>query len=367
MKDKKTLGSIFLITIIILIVVSISMIASVSFTKGMREYNNYYYFLQRQVIWIIIGTVVFYLVSRIDYRWYKNKRTILYFFGFGLLILVLLIGKEVNGAQRWLGFGSISIQPSEFVKLIFILYLASSLEFYRHKNYTPRATLIASFIPLLIYCCLIVAEKAFSNTVHLFIIGSIMMLMSRIDLVEYSVALLVSALFGLVAMFSSPYRIKRILNYMNGFGEGNNDIGYQARQSLIAIGGGGIFGRFYGNGLQKYFFLPEIHTDYIFSGYSEELGFIGTISLIIVYLAMLTIIVMSISRIKDMYGKFILIGIFALFATQVVGNIAVVTGMIPSTGIPLPIVSYGGSSIIKIMMALGIVYNIIKNIGVEEK
>ena len=365
MKDKKILGTVFLITIIILIVISISMIASVSFTKGMREYNNYYYFLQRQVMWIILGAGVFYAVSRIDYRWYQEKRTILYILGLILLVLVMIVGKEVNGAQRWLGFGSISIQPSEFVKLIFILYLASSLEFYRYKNYTPRATLIASFIPLIIYCIMIVAERAFSNTMHLFIIGSIMMLMSRIDLVEYSVALLISAFLGLVAMFSSAYRMKRILSYMNGFGNGNNDIGYQARQSLIAIGGGGIFGRFYGNGLQKYFFLPEIHTDYTFSGYSEEFGFIGTVLLMAVYLVMLGVIIIAILKIKDTYGRFVLIGIFALFATQVVGNIAVVTGMIPSTGIPLPIVSYGGSSIIMIMMALGIVYNIIKNIGVE--
>ena len=135
MKDKKILGTVFLITIIILIVISISMIASVSFTKGMREYNNYYYFLQRQVMWIILGAGVFYAVSRIDYRWYQEKRTILYILGLILLVLVMIVGKEVNGAQRWLGFGSISIQPSEFVKLIFILYLASSLEFYRYKNY----------------------------------------------------------------------------------------------------------------------------------------------------------------------------------------------------------------------------------------
>lgn len=204
MKDKKILGSTFLITIIILIVISISMIASVSFTKGMREYNNYYYFLQRQVIWITLGAGVFYAVSRIDYRWYQGKRTMLYLLGLVLLVLVLIMGKEVNGAQRWLGFGSISIQPSEFAKLIFILYLASSLEFYRYKNYTPRATLFASFIPLMLYCVLIVAEKAFSNTMHLFLIGSIMMLMSRIDLIEYSIAFLVSSLLGLIAMFPSP-------------------------------------------------------------------------------------------------------------------------------------------------------------------
>ena len=367
MKYKKTLGSVFLITIIILIVVSISMIASVSFTKGLKEYNNYYYFLQRQIIWIIIGLCVFYVVSRIDYRWYKKKRTILYMLGAVMLLLVLFIGKEVNGAQRWLDFGIISIQPSEFAKLIFILYLASSLEYYRQKNYTPRETLIGSFVPLMFYCVLIVFEKAFSNTLHLFIIGSVMIFMSRIDLVEYSLALLMSALLGIITTISSPYRMKRIMSYMNGFDGGNNDIGYQARQSLIAIGGGGIFGRFYGNGLQKYFFLPEIHTDYIFSGFSEEFGLIGSLLLIIVYMVMLSIIIVAILNIKNKFGKFVLIGIFAMISTQVIGNIAVVTGVIPSTGIPLPIISYGGSSIIVIMMALGIVYNIIKNIDIEEE
>ena len=145
-----------------------------------------------------------------------------------------------------------------------------------------------------------------------------------------------------------------------------DDLGYHTTNSLIARGSGGFSGRFYGNGLQKYGFLPEIHTDYIFSGYAEENGFIGALFLLGLYISLLVIIAITLRKIKNVYAKYILVGIFIMFATQVIGNVAVVSNVIPSTGIPLPMMSYGGSTTIVMMSTLGIVYNIIRALYKQE-
>ena len=152
------------------------------------------------------------------------------------------------------------------------------------------------------------------------------------------------------------------VNEFIGFNKDGNDVGYQARQSLIAIGSGRVIGRHYGNGLQKYFYLPERHTDYIFSTYAEEFGFIGCFVLIGIYFFILLIMIMTINKTKDYFGKYLVFGIMVLFITQALANMFVVTGVIPSTGITLPLISYGGSSTIVIMAALGIVINVINNI-----
>ena len=138
-------------------------------------------------------------------------------------------------------------------------------------------------------------------------------------------------------------------------------------QSLIAIGSGRMLGKSYGNGLQKFFYLPEIHTDYIFSGYAEETGFLGSLILITLYGILLTIILITIFKKKDTFAKYLLIGIFTMFSLQIIGNIAVVSNLIPSTGIPLPLLSYGGSTMVTTMATLGIVYNIIKSIYIDEE
>ena len=160
---------------------------------------------------------------------------------------------------------------------------------------------------------------------------------------------------------STPYRMKRFMGFKS------SELSYQVEQSLIAIGSGKLIGKFYGNGLQKFFYLPEIHTDYIFSGYAEEMGFIGSIILILIYIILLLVILITLAEKKDRYAKYILTGIFVMFSSQILGNIAVVLNIVPSTGIPLPLLSYGGSTTIVTMAALGIVYNIIKSLYIEKE
>ena len=365
LKNKKILGTSFIIIIIILTGLSIAMIASVSFPRGQKEYNNNYYFLIRQLFWLLVGVIVFFITSRFKYEKYKNMSALMYIAGVALLVSVLVFGKEVNGAKRWLSIGvsssSRSRQPSEFAKLILILVLAGVMERYRKIRNSKTKMLINMLILISLYAGLILAERSFSTTVQVGMIGLIMLFVSGVNLGQFFAVFSLIMTIGAVSIISTPYRLQRILGHNMG-----TDGVYQAKQSLIAIGSGGLIGKFYGNGLQKYFYLPEIHTDYIFSGYAEETGFLGSLFLIILYIGLLSIIVITLLKIKDMYARYILVGIFGMFSIQILGNLAVVLGLIPSTGIPLPIMSYGGSTTVVSLGAMGIVYNIIKALYIQE-
>ena len=207
----------------------------------------------------------------------------------------------------------------------------------------------------------ILFEKSFSNTAQIVIIGLTYLLISEVKFSIIGIFVPIIGILGWLGIVGTGYRASRLASYVG------DDLGYHTTNSLIAIGSGGFSGRFYGNGLQKYGFLPEIHTDYIFSGYAEETGFIGSVILISIYMVLLSVILITLYKKKDKYAKYILIGIFMLFPLQILGNIAVVSNTLPSTGIPLPLLSYGGSTTIVTMAALGIVYNIIKSLYIEKE
>ena len=188
-----------------------------------------------------------------------------------------------------------------------------------------------------------------------------MIFVSGVNIIQFLTTCLIIGGAGIISVMSTPYRMKRFMGFKS------YELNYQVEQSLIAIGSGKLIGKFYGNGLQKFFYLPEIHTDYIFSGYAEEMGFIGSIIFILIYIILLLVILITLAEKKDKYAKYILTGIFVMFSSQILGNIAVVLNIVPSTGIPLPLLSYGGSTTIVTMAALGIVYNIIKSLYIEKE
>ena len=360
LKNRKVLGTTLIIVMIVLMGLSVAMIASVSFPRGQKEYSNNYYFVTRQVMWILLGIVTFYMTSKIKYTWYKKIKLPMYIIGLLLLVAVLIFGKEVNGAKRWLSIG-INIQPSEFAKLIVIIYMASIMDFNKKKRTNSLRFLIRLLLPLLIYLTLIIFERSFSSTVQIAVIGLTMIFVSGINISYFFITVASFGMVATVSVVSTPYRMRRILGYL-----GSSQAVHQAQQSLIAIGSGKLIGKFYGNGLQKYFYLPEIHTDYIFSGYAEEMGFIGALILILLYAVLLAVILITLVQKKDYYAKYLLTGILMMFSLQIIGNIAVVSNLIPATGIPLPLMSYGGSTMIVVTASLGIVYNIIKSLYIEE-
>jgi hypothetical protein len=361
--SKKILGTSFIIVIIILSALSLITIASLSFPKGQKEYGKSYYFLMRQAIWLVVGWGLFAFTANVNYKKYKDIAKYLYVIGAFGLILVLLAGKTVNGAKRWIDLRVILLQPSEFAKLFLIITLSTLAYTFKTRNKVKKFPKITSGIMMIsafIYMFLILFEKAFSSTAQITIIALTYLFISEI---KFSIISTYSAIIGVggwLAITKVGYRVNRLVEYKS------KDGGGQTAESLIAIANGKVSGRFYGNGLQKYNFLPEIHTDYVFSGFAEENGFLGVLFLLGLYAALLIIIGIALRKIKDLYAKYLLSGIFIMFATQIIGNVAVASQLIPSTGIPLPMMSYGGSTMIVVMMTLGIVYNILRALYRQE-
>ena len=358
------LGTGFIIVILILSALSVITMASLSSQRAQNEYGVTYYFLLRQVIWLIAGWLGFILTANLNYKKYREITKYLYVAGAFSLVMVLVIGKTVNGAKRWIDLGmGVVIQPSEFVKLILIIVLSTLVYNLKIRNKISKHPWLSSIVIMGttgVYMFLIFFEKSFSNTVQIAVIGMTYLLVSEL---KFSIIALYMGLGGILGWFGIMkvgYRASRIAAHAS------KDIGFQTTQSLIAIANGKIFGKFYGNGFQKYGFLPEIHTDYIFSGYAEENGFLGVIFLLGLYAALLIIIGITLKKIKDLYAKYLLAGIFIIIATQVIGNVAVASKLVPSTGIPLPMMSYGGSTMIGVMMILGVVYNIIRALYKQE-
>ena len=363
MNSKKILGTSFIIVIIILSALSLITIASLSFPKGQKEYGKSYYFLMRQAIWLVVGWGLFAFTANVNYKKYKDIAKYLYVIGAFGLILVLLAGKTVNGAKRWIDLRVILLQPSEFAKLFLIITLSTLAYTFKTRNKIKKFPKITSGIMMIssfIYMFLILFEKAFSSTAQITIIALTYLFIAE---VKFSIISTYSAIIGIggwLAITKVGYRVNRLVEYKS------KDGGGQTAESLIAIANGKVSGRFYGNGLQKYNFLPEIHTDYVFSGFAEENGFLGVLFLLGLYAALLIIIGIALRKIKDLYAKYLLSGIFIMFATQIIGNVAVASQLIPSTGIPLPMMSYGGSTMIVVMMTLGIVYNILRALYRQE-
>ena len=366
MNRKKWLGTFFIIVVLILSALSLITMASLSFPKAQEEFGKSHYYLARQALWLLIGGMGFVFTANLNYRKYKDIIKYFYVLGVFTLVMVLLIGKTSKGATRWISIGGFAFQPSEFVKIILIITLATFV--YNLKYATKRDKVKTlpwlSSISILgltgIYAVLIIAEKSFSNTAQIVIIGLTYLLISEVKFSIIGIFVPIIGILGWLGIVGTGYRASRLASYVG------DDLGYHTTNSLIAIGSGGFSGRFYGNGLQKYGFLPEIHTDYIFSGYAEENGFIGALFLLGLYISLLVIIAITLRKIKNVYAKYILVGIFIMFATQVIGNVAVVSNVIPSTGIPLPMMSYGGSTTIVMMSTLGIVYNIIRALYKQE-
>ena len=364
MNRKKILGTGFVIVILILSSLSIITMASLSAPRAQNEYGVSYYFLLRQIIWLTVGWLGFLFTANFNYKKYGEITKYLYVAGAFSLVMVLVIGKTVNGAKRWVDLGmGVVIQPSEFVKLILIIVLSTLVYNLKIQNKISKYPWLSSIVIMGttgIYMFLIFFEKSFSNTVQIAIIGMTYLFVSEL---KFSIIALYTGLGGILGWFGIMkvgYRASRIAAHAS------KDVGFQTTQSLIAIANGKIFGKFYGNGFQKYGFLPEIHTDYIFAGYAEENGFLGVVFLLGLYAALLIIIGITLKKIKDSYEKYILDGIFITIATQVIGNVAVASKIMPSTGIPLPMMSYGGSTMIGMMMILGVVYNIIRTLYKQE-
>ncbi len=354
-----------LLVTILLVGFGIIMVYSASGIFSGERFQDPFHFLKREIIWTLIGFSFLFLLSRFDYhRLAKFSKPLLLF---SILLLVLLftrLGVSVKGAQRWLRIGPLNFQPSELAKLAIILYLAEFLS--RKRKEIGRFT--QGFLPPLIFLApivlLILLEPDLGTAILILMLFLIILFVSGVKLSYLASLFLLGLSIFSFLIYRSPYQKARLLTFLHPWAD-SQGAGYQITQSLIALGSGGIFGRGLGQSRQKLFFLPEAHTDFIFSIIGEELGILGTLFL----LSLFALFIYQGRRIaknsKDDFGHLLATGITLLIGLEAILHIGVAIGFFPTKGTPLPFVSYGGSALVISLIAVGILLNISKQL--EEK
>lgn len=370
---SKQVDFILVLIILILLAFGIIMVLSASAPSALAETGNSYTYFTKQMIFAVIGLVVMYFVSKIDYRIYKKFYWPIYWISVGVLLLVLIpgLGSTGGGATRWINLGFTQFQPSELTKIGMIIFYAGYLT--DHKQ-DLRNLKKGFFIPL-VYL-LIPVGIAFIIQNHLSVgivmsgITFVMMLMAGCRLLHFIVSGLIvggGGIAGLVAYFTmagedagnANFRLARILNYMDPWQDPTGQ-GWQPIQGLYAIGSGGLFGVGLGESKQKYLWVSEPQNDFIFAILAEELGFVGCVAVILLFALFIWRGIIIAMKAPDMFGSLVATGITALVMIQVVINIGVVTNTIPNTGMSLPFFSAGGTALIILLGMCGILLNISK-------
>lgn len=363
-----------LFTIAFLIMFGLLMIYSASSYKAQLDYNgNAAYFMTRQGVIALGGFAFMILISRLDYRWYAKFYKLAIAVSWFMMIAVSFVGRRVNGKRRWLGVGPLSFQPTELVKITIIVSVAALLV--KLGRDVDRPAGIARIAMVVLPLAAIVAANNLSSGIIIAGIGFVMLFVASRKKVWY---FLVMAAGGLVIAFApqignglraihllKPYQLSRINVWKNPEAFASEG-GYQVLQGLYAIGSGGLFGKGLGESIQKLGFVPEAQNDMIFSIICEELGLFGAVALILVFMFMIYRFMVIASNAPDLFGCLLVVGVMAHIAIQVILNIAVVTNTIPNTGITLPFISYGGTSIIFLEAEMGMVLSVSNQIKLEK-
>ena len=354
---QKSMDYSFLAIVLVLLCYGLIMVFSASSASAYYQQGDVYYYIKRQLLWAVAGVAVMLAVSRISYKTIYKYAFHFLVISAVLLLLVLIAGKTVNGAKRWLGFGSISFQPSEAAKIAIVIFLARSLSLNSHmlhdfkKGFLPYVGIIG------IVALLVFIEPHLSGAVVIVLTGFIVMWAAGAKLKHFAAIGVPVGCLGVVAMLSASYRFARVTTFFDPFKDTSGD-GWQIVQSLYAIGSGGFFGTGLGQSRQKHLYLPEPQNDFIFSIICEELGFIGAALVIVLFALLIWKGIKIAINAPDKYSSLVVIGIMALIAVQVIINIAVVTSSMPATGMPLPFFSYGGTSLMILLAEMGIVLSI---------
>jgi cell division protein FtsW len=324
--------------------------------------GNPVYYLKRQAIFAAIGLVVLVVLRRWSYRSLRHSAPLLVVGSLFLLAVALVGGQNVNGARRWIDLGAASFQPSEIAKLAVVVWVA----LYLSKRPVPT-TLGELTKPLglllALFCALILAEPDLGTVIAICVIVAAMLVVAGAPLRMLGIASAIAGGIVLVAIWIEPYRRSRFFSFINPWHD-SQGAGYQIVNSMIGIGSGGLFGKGLGQSVEKIFYLPEAHTDMIFSIIGEELGLVGVTLVIAAYAAFAWAGLRIALRCADPFGKALAVGITTLVCGQAALNLAAVVGAAPLTGITLPLVSYGGTSLVVMLASVGILLNIARNDGV---
>ena len=344
---------------VVLVCIGIVMIYSASGMYAQERYKDQFFFLKRHVSFLLIGVVLAFLAMCVDYRKFRGYAKPAMIIAFLLLVLVLVpgIGREVAGARRWFRFKFLSFQPSEFANLTVIVYVA---DFISRKSEELKS-LWKGFVPPMVILggtvLLILLQPDLGTSVSLVVVICIMLFVAGVRTGYLFSLFLLSIPMLTVLIMSAPYRRARIMTFLNPWADPKGT-GFQIIQSQIALGSGGLFGVGLGHSKQKLFYLPAGHTDFIFSIIGEEMGLVGTIGVILLFMLFIQQGIKIIKNAPDKFGFFLALGLIAMISFKTVINIGVSTGILPTKGLPLPFISYGGSSFIFDMVSVGILLNI---------
>ncbi len=345
----------------ILIAIGIVMIYSASAIYALDTMKDPNYFLVRHLVYLGIGSLIAWLASRINYQALRRHSKNILIAVIVLMVLVLIphIGSSAGGARRWFKFMGFSVQPSEFLKIALIFYMADFLERKKESLSDLKHTVLPALFVLGVSAGLVLKQPDLGTAVTIAMVMLILFFAAGFPL-KYLAGIVAVAIPGLLyAMLAKPYRRKRILAFFHPWDDPRG-VGFQIIQSFLALGSGGLFGRGLGGSQQKLFFLPESHTDFIFSIIGEELGFVGAGSVILLFLVFIFSGMVIVFRSKNYFSQILALGLVSLIGFEAVINIGVSIGALPTKGLSLPFISYGGSALLANMVALGLLINISK-------
>ncbi len=362
----RNIDPIFLMTLLALTAYGLVMVFSASAPSAFYIHKDSMFFFKNQSLWAVVGIVVMFIVSGIDYRIIKRFAIWLYIIAMLMLVAVLLFGTTINGAKRWLNLGFSTIQPSEFAKITVVMMCAwvlSKVNKIDVKESLPHLIVSAAIVGLagLFLLC----QPHFSAVLIIVLTVGIMMVAAGIPMRIFSVLAALAVAAGTVFAIIEPYRMQRLVSFVDPFKDKMGD-GWQVVQSLYAIGSGGFSGLGLGRSRQKFLYIPEPQNDFIFSIICEELGFLGAMAVLILFAILLYRAIRIALKAPDRYSMILTFGLISLTIVQVLLNIGVATSSVPPTGIPLPFFSAGGTSFVFQMISMGMILNISGQQKVED-
>ena len=355
-RRSKEPDMILFVVILTLIGIGIAMSYSASAVYALKAFGDPYYFLKKQLLWFAIGFVCMILFMRIDYRTYMRYTKVLLLGSIAALALVLIpgVGHGAKGSVRWLGIGPAAFQPAEFVKVVVVIYLAKVFSAEAEEHFIR---LLIPVIVVAVIFLMIIVQPDFGTAIDILIVSVFILFVSGFPFTYLFSLFIISIPMFYLMIYPVQYRKDRVVAFLNPWAY-RYGIGYHIIQSFIAFKMGGFLGVGLGNGTQKLSRLPEPHTDFIYAVIGEEAGLVGTVLIVLLFAAVLWRGIVVSTEAQDNFGRLVAVGLSLMIAVQAFINMGVVTGALPTKGIPMPFISYGGSSLLSNMIAAGILLNV---------
>ena len=351
--------TILLSLVVVLTLIGLVMVLSASYATAYYEYGSSWYQFKRQLLWVVLGLVAMVVIMRVDYHWWRRYTKLITLGAFGLMVAVMVpgLGVNVNGSSRWLGYGTLRIQPSEFAKMAVLLFVADLLARRADRVDDWRLTLKPVLVVFGAFALLLMAQPNLGTTIILGAIVFVMLFVAGVAIKPLVGSFAAGAVLASLSAVLEPYRFRRLMAFVNPWKDPQNT-GYQTLQSQFAIAHGGATGSGIGHSLAKFGFLPYAQTDFIFAIIADEMGLIGAVLLIGLFLAVGVVGIRIALGSPDRYGMLVATGVTSWILIQAFVNVGAVVGVLPITGVPLPFVSFGGSSLVVTLAAMGVMLSI---------